>query len=154
MLHVKKVKKALGEEKANKKAIIGDHDCCIRMDGPACRGFCSSTQYRVFSLAPTKHQSITSLEELFKQTARTVSNQSQEAVLCWLTFETFPGLFWRDNVSFPCPQSSLSLIVRKSQNEFIHLCNREFQPWNQFTQLCLSPITQLVLFLLWPLPST
>lgn len=41
----------------------------------------------------------------------------------------------------------------KITTQFIHLSNHDFQPRNQFTQLCLSPIIKLVLFLLWPLST-
>lgn len=72
---------------------------------------------------------------------RIKSPSSCEAVL---------GFSWPVRVGSSCPQSSVSLIIAtKSQDENLFIClNREFQPRNQFTQLSLSPIAQLVLFLL------
>lgn len=78
----------------------------------------------------TEHQTNTSLAEL----------NFQEAVL---------GFVW------PHPQSAVffNYSYKITRWEFIRLSNRDFEPQNQFPQLRISPIIQLVLFLLWPLST-
>lgn len=87
----------------------------------------------------TKHQTVTSLVELNLQVA---------VKRCSVSLGPYVSVR-------PAPQSSVSLIIAtKSQDENLFIClNREFQPRNQFTQLSLSPIARLVLFLLWPLSA-
>lgn len=122
------------------------------------RGFCGSTWNSFFPWHQQNTKPSHLLKNYFNKLADTCRIKAKKLFLVAHSLNLFVGVWFI--LACACRFALFSIFTffnysyRITRQEFIHLSYHEFQPRNQFTQLCLSPIIQLVLFLLWPLSLT